>query len=277
MVEWHTHRTFPGICAIGCLTKSDGYRKVLAGSSPAPGTRHKYSMAQIIFTLVATHLTIICVTLYLHRGMAHRSLDFHPILSHSMRFWLWLTTGMVTRDWVAIHRKHHRFTDEAGDPHSPHVYGIKRVFFGGTWLYRDEAKTIDADTYGAGTPSDWIEKRLYSRFPWLGLVILLGINLWLFGPLGLISFGVQLIWIPVWAAGFINGIGHWFGYRNWTTSDFSRNVVPVGILIGGEELHNNHHKSPASAKLSHKWWEFDIGWFWIRILSLFRLLRVRKV
>lgn len=235
-------------------------------------------MAQVLFVLLCTHFTIICVTLFLHRGMAHRSLTFHPILSHVMRFWLWLTTGMVTKEWVAIHRKHHRFTDLDGDPHSPRLYGIGRVFFGGTWLYRRAAKDAEVvEQYGTGTPSDWVERCIYTRLPWLGLVLLLVLNLLIFGWLGVFSFLVQLVWIPVWAAGVVNGIGHWFGYRNWATGDASRNIVPLGLLIGGEELHNNHHQRPASSKLSHHWWEVDIGWMWIQAFKLLRLLQVRQV
>lgn len=235
-------------------------------------------MEQILFTFIATHVTILCVTIFLHRGMAHRSLEFHPLLSHFMRFWLWLTTGMITKEWVAIHRKHHRFTDEEGDPHSPKVYGIARVFFGGTWLYRKAAKDKQmVETYGVGTPNDWIERNLYSRFNIVGLGLLLLLNVVLFGWFGLISWGIQLIWIPFWAAGVINGVGHWFGYRNTDTSDTSRNISPIGFIIGGEELHNNHHEKPASAKLSRKWWEVDVGWMWIRIFSFFRLLKIKMV
>jgi len=195
-----------------------------------------------------------------------------------MRFWLWLTTGMVTKEWVATHRKHHRFTDEEGDPHSPVVLGIKRVFFGGTWLYKDAAKDKKmVNTYGAGTPNDWIEQNLYTRFTASGLIVLLVLNLLLFGFIGVFSWLVQILWIPFWAAGFINGVGHWFGYRNTETKDQSRNIIPFGLIVGGEELHNNHHRSPASARLSLKWWEFDAGWMWINILKHLRLLTIKTV
>ena len=227
-------------------------------------------MIELIITLVMTHITIVCVTLYLHRGQAHKGIVFHPVLEHFMRFWLWLTTGMVTRQWVAIHRKHHRFSDKEGDPHSPHVFGIWRVFFKGAQLYHQASKDpVMIATYGQGTPNDWIERNLYSPHSRLGILLMLVIDLLFFGPWGLVVWGIQMIWIPLWAAGFINGIGHWYGYKNGTTRDSSRNIIPWGILVGGEELHNNHHLDPASPKLSRRWFEFDIGWMW---LSLFRLL-----
>jgi stearoyl-CoA desaturase (delta-9 desaturase) len=193
-----------------------------------------------------------------------------------MRFWLWLTTGMVTKQWVAIHRKHHRFTDQEGDPHSPLVYGIKRVFFKGAGLYHSASKDKEmVEQYGVGTPSDWIERNLYSLHSRLGILLMLIIDLLFFGPWGLIVWAVQMLWIPFWAAGVVNGIGHWWGYRNGETKDTSRNISPWGIIIGGEELHNNHHLAPASAKLSVKPWEFDLGWFYIRTLSLLGLAKVR--
>jgi stearoyl-CoA desaturase (delta-9 desaturase) len=232
-------------------------------------------MTELIYTLIVTHITIICVTLFLHRGQAHRSIVFHPILEHFMRAWLWLTTGMVTRQWVAIHRKHHRFSDVEGDPHSPHVYSIQRVFFKGAVLYHDASKDKDmVDSYGVGTPADWLELHVYTPHSRLGIGILLVLNCWLFGWLGAIIWAIQMIWIPLWAAGVINGIGHWWGYRNGVTKDYSRNISPWGIVIGGEELHNNHHLLPSSPKLSNKWWEFDIGWMW---LSVFRLLGLAKL
>lgn len=232
-------------------------------------------MIELIITLVMTHITIVCVTLYLHRGQAHKGIVFHPVLEHFMRFWLWLTTGMVTRQWVAIHRKHHRFSDVEGDPHSPHVYGIWRVFFKGAQLYHQASKDpVMVATYGQGTPNDWIERNLYSPHSRLGILLMLVIDLLFFGPWGLVVWGIQMIWIPLWAAGFINGIGHWYGYKNGTTRDSSRNIIPWGILVGGEELHNNHHLDPASAKLSRRWFEFDIGWMW---LSLFRTVRLAKL
>jgi stearoyl-CoA desaturase (delta-9 desaturase) len=223
-----------------------------------------------------THITIVCVTLYLHRSQAHRAVEFNPIVAHFMRFWLWLTTGMVTKQWVAIHRKHHRFTDQPGDPHSPAVYGIKRVFFKGAGLYHSASKdSAMVEQYGVGTPGDWIERNLYSLHSRLGILLMLIIDLLFFGPWGLIVWAVQMLWIPFWAAGVVNGIGHWCGYRNNETKDTSRNISPWGIIIGGEELHNNHHLAPASAKLSVKSWEFDIGWFYIRILTLLGLAKIR--
>jgi stearoyl-CoA desaturase (delta-9 desaturase) len=232
-------------------------------------------MLTILATLIMTHITIVCVTLYLHRGQAHKGIIFHPILSHFMRFWLWLTTGMITKQWVAIHRKHHKDTDRAEDPHSPLVYGIKTVLFKGAWLYNRASKdTAMVDSFGVGTPNDWIERHLYTPYHKLGILLMLVIDLVLFGPWGLLVWGIQMIWIPFWAAGVINGIGHWWGYRNHQTKDNSRNIVPWGIIVGGEELHNNHHRNPASPKLSSKIWEIDIGYIW---LGLFRFLRLAKL
>ncbi len=232
-------------------------------------------MLEIIYTLVVTHITIICVTLFLHRSQAHRAIIFHPILSHFMRFWLWLTTGMVTKQWVAIHRKHHRYSDIEGDPHTPHVYGILHVLFKGAFLYHAASKDKDmVNTYGVGTPADWMELHLYQPHSRLGIGLLLLLSVFLFGWWGLLIWGIQMIWIPFWAAGVINGIGHWIGYRNGHTKDSSRNISPWGIVIGGEELHNNHHLEPASARLSKKWWEFDIGWMW---LTIFRYLKLAKL
>ena len=229
----------------------------------------------ILATLIMTHITIVCVTLYLHRGQAHKGIQFHPILSHFMRFWLWLTTGMVTKQWVAIHRKHHKDTDHTEDPHSPLVYGIKTVLFKGALLYNRASKdTAMVDSFGVGTPNDWIERHLYTPYHKLGILLMLVIDLVLFGPWGFLVWGIQMIWIPFWAAGVINGIGHWWGYRNHSTRDNSRNIVPWGIIVGGEELHNNHHRNPASPKLSSKIWEIDIGYIW---LGLFRLLRLAKL
>ena len=223
-----------------------------------------------------THITIVCVTLFLHRGQAHRGIEFHPILSHFMRFWLWLTTGMVTKQWVAIHRRHHQTTDVEGDPHTPHVFGIWQVLFKGAGLYHKASKnTAMIDQYGVGTPNDWIEKNVYSAHSRLGILIMLVVDLLLFGPWGLVVWGIQMIWIPFWAAGVINGLGHWWGYRNHKTNDHSTNIVPWGIVVGGEELHNNHHKSPASPKLSNKWWEVDIGWIWFSLFKVVRLARLR--
>ena len=222
-----------------------------------------------------THITIICVTLFLHRGQAHKGIVFHPILEQFMRAWLWLTTGMVTKQWVAIHRKHHVFSDKDGDPHSPYVYGIWRVLFKGAGLYHSASKDADMiKQYGVGTPDDWIERNLYSAHSRSGILLMLVIDCLLFGPWGLVVWGIQMIWIPFWAAGVINGVGHWFGYKNGETKDQSRNIAPWGILIGGEELHNNHHINPASVKLSRRWFEFDIGWMW---LSVFRFARLAKL
>ncbi len=234
-------------------------------------------MFTIISTLILTHITIVCVTLYLHRSQAHRAVEFHPAVSHFMRFWLWLTTGMVTKQWVAIHRKHHRFTDEEDDPHSPVHYGIWHVLFKGAALYHEASKDKDmVDSYGRGTPDDWVERNIYSAHSRLGIGILLLLNLAIFGWMGAIVWGVQMLWIPFWAAGVINGVGHWWGYRNGETRDTSTNISPWGIIIGGEELHNNHHLAPASAKLSSKWWEFDIGWAYIKLLQFCKLAVVKS-
>jgi stearoyl-CoA desaturase (delta-9 desaturase) len=233
-------------------------------------------MSGIIYTLIVTHITIICVTLYLHRGQAHKGLIFHPILEHFMRFWLWLTTGMITKQWVAIHRKHHQYSDKEGDPHSPHVYGIKNIFFRGVYYYYLAAKDARMTLmYGKGTPDDWIERKVYTPHSRLGVTLMGFINLALFGPLGLVILLFQIFWIPFWAAGVINGFGHWVGYRNGETREHSRNIIPWGIIIGGEELHNNHHLSPASPKLSRHWWEFDIGWMYIKLFEFLRLAKLR--
>lgn len=234
-------------------------------------------LTPVVYTLVMTHITIICVTLYLHRGQAHGAITFAPPLAHFMRFWLWLTTGMVTKEWVAVHRRHHQKSDQPGDPHSPQIYGIWRVLFGGAFLYvnakRDQAMI---SKLGVGTPDDWVEQNVYTRFPKLGFTLMLAINLVLFGWLGLLIWAVQMIWIPWWAAGVVNGLAHWWGYRNYETKDTARNLLPFGIVIGGEELHNNHHANGAGAKLSHKWYEFDIGWFYIQLFEKLGLLTIRK-
>jgi stearoyl-CoA desaturase (delta-9 desaturase) len=233
-------------------------------------------MTEILYTLIATHITIVAVTLFLHRSQAHRGVQFHPAVAHFFRFWLWLTTGMVTKQWVAIHRKHHRFSDEPGDPHSPHVYGIRRVFFKGAGLYHEASKDkVMVDTYGVGTPADWMELHVYTPHSRLGIGILFVLNTLVFGWWGPVIWAVQMLWIPFWAAGVINGIGHWVGYRNGDTKDHSRNISPWGIIIGGEELHNNHHLAPASARLSKNWWEFDIGWMYICLLCAVKLAQVR--
>ena len=232
-------------------------------------------MIELIYTLIITHVTIICVTLFLHRGQAHRSIVFHPGLEHFMRAWLWLTTGMVTKQWVAIHRKHHRFTEEDKDPHSPHVYGIWRVLFKGAGLYHSASKDQEmVAQYGVGTPDDWIERNVYTKHSRLGITLMLLIDVVLFGAWGPLIWGIQMIWIPFWAAGVINGLGHWWGYRNGKTQDQSRNIMPWDVIVGGECLHNNHHLEPANPRLSRRWFEFDIGWMW---LSLFRLVRLAKL
>lgn len=232
----------------------------------------------VLVALLFTHITIAAVTIFLHRYQAHRSLELHPVVSHFFRFWLWMTTGMVTKQWAAIHRKHHAKCETEDDPHSPQVKGLKEVLLRGAELYRAEADNQETlDQYGKGTPDDWLENNLYSRFPYLGISLMLLIDLFLFGPIGLTVWAVQMIWVPLFAAGVINGIGHYIGYRNADAPDASTNIVPWGILIGGEELHNNHHAWPGSAKLSFQPWEFDIGWFYIRTLEHLRLAKVKRV
>lgn len=235
----------------------------------------------IAYTLVMTHITIASVTIFLHRAQAHLALDLHPWASHFFRFWLWLTTGMITREWVAIHRKHHAKCETTDDPHSPQTRGIWTVLLRGSELYRKEAKNQETiRRYGHKTPDDWIERAVYSRFIWQGVGLMLIINLLLFGVIGATVWAVQMLWIPVTAAGIINGLGHYAGYRNFKPSDSdnpdaSTNISPWGIIIGGEELHNNHHTYPTSAKLSVKSWEFDIGWLYIRLLQAVGLARVK--
>jgi len=234
-------------------------------------------MNPLLYTLVVTHITIVCVTLYLHRSQAHRGVTFHPAVAHFMRFWLWITTGMVTKQWVAIHRKHHQHSDRPGDPHTPHVYGIRRVLFGGALLYHAASKdTAMIEQYGVGTPNDWMEENVYSIHSRLGIILMLIINTLLFGYLlGFVIWGIQMLWIPFWAAGVINGVAHWWGYRNGQTRDQSRNISPWGIIVGGEELHNNHHLDAANPRLSRRWFEFDIGWMYINILKFLRLAKLR--
>ena len=236
-------------------------------------------MSLLIYILVMTHITIACVTLYLHRSQAHRSVTFDARIEHFMRFWLWLTTGMITKQWVATHRKHHRFTDAEGDPHSPHVFGIWQIFLGGAFYYAGSAKDrAMVSSYGTGTPDDWIERNVYTPFNYLGIVFMFLINSAIFGfEWGWLTWLWQMIWIPLWAAGVINGFGHWFGYRNTQTKDYSTNIVPWAFFIGGEELHNNHHADPASAKLSMKRWEWDLGWTYIQLLRRFGLAKVRAL
>ncbi|MEO8418982.1 MAG: fatty acid desaturase [Methylophilaceae bacterium] len=232
----------------------------------------------VLVVLTFTHATIAAVTIYLHRCQAHRALDLHPVVSHFFRFWLWMTTGMETKHWTAIHRKHHARCETAEDPHSPQILGITKVLREGAELYRAEAKNQETlDKFGSGTPEDWVERNIYSKYSSHGIRMMLIINVILFGPLGLTIWAVQMAWIPVTAAGIINGIGHYWGYRNFAADDASTNIVPWGIIIGGEELHNNHHSYASSAKLSSKWYEFDIGWMYIRLMEICGLAHVKKI
>ncbi len=231
----------------------------------------------LLVTLVMTHITISAVTIFLHRAQAHRALELHAIPSHFFRFWLWLTTGMVTKEFVAVHRKHHAKCETEEDPHSPQTRGIKALLLTGVELYRTESKIPETIAkYGHGTPNDWIERNLYTRFSWEGVGVMMVIDLAIFGPIGLTVWAVQMAWIPVMATGIINGLGHWWGYRNFECADASSNVSPWGIVIGGEELHNNHHTYPTSAKFSVKPFEFDIGWGYIRAMEMLGLAKVRK-
>lgn len=243
----------------------------------ANGSWHLAWWQIVLFTLGLTHVTMISVTVFLHRHQAHRALDLHPLASHFFRFWLWLTTGQVTKEWASIHRKHHAKCEQPEDPHSPHVYGIKTVLLQGYELYRAEAgKAETLSRYGHGTPNDWIERHLYTRFSWSGVVLMLVLDLALFGAAGLAVWAVQMAWTPVMAAGIINGAAHYWGYRNFEAPDASTNISPWGILIAGEELHNNHHTYPTSAKLSVKPYEFDIGWMYISLLRRAGLATVKK-
>ncbi|OGT42701.1 MAG: aminotransferase [Gammaproteobacteria bacterium RIFCSPHIGHO2_12_FULL_40_19] len=232
----------------------------------------------LVVLLVLTQITIFSVTLYLHRCQAHRALELHPIVSHFFRFWLWLTTGMVTKEWTSIHRKHHAKVETDEDPHSPIAKGIKKVFFEGAELYRVESRNKETmEKYGQGTPDDWMERHIYSAHSAMGIVVMLIINLVLFGTIGLTMWALQMAWIPLFAAGVVNGIGHYWGYRNFECEDASRNIIPLGIFIGGEELHNNHHAYATSAKFSAKWWEIDTGWLVIKLLQTFRLAVPKRV
>jgi stearoyl-CoA desaturase (delta-9 desaturase) len=232
----------------------------------------------VVVALVFTHITIASVTIYLHRHSAHRALDLHPAVAHFFRLWLWLTTGMSTKAWTAIHRKHHAKCETEEDPHSPQVLTLKKVLLEGGELYRKEAKNQETlDKYGHGTPQDWIERNVYSASDQGGVVLMLIADILLFGPIGLTVWAVQMLWIPVTAAGVINGVGHYYGYRNFQVEDASTNIVPWGILIGGEELHNNHHAYASSARLSNKWYEFDIGWLYIRLMEFVGLAEVKKL
>ncbi|MBA2654505.1 MAG: fatty acid desaturase [Gammaproteobacteria bacterium] len=233
----------------------------------------------LVYTLIVTHITVISVTIFLHRGQAHRSMDLHPLVSHFFRFWLWFTTGIVTKEWVAIHRKHHTECETEQDPHSPQVLGLKKVLLEGAELYQEEAKNQETlNRYGKNTPNDWIEKHLYSppKLRSLGITLLFILNVVLFGIPGIAIWAIQMMWIPFFAAGVVNGLGHFWGYRNFECPDAARNISPIGIIMGGEELHNNHHTFAASAKLSVHWWEFDIGWFYISILKFLRLAKVHR-
>ncbi len=232
----------------------------------------------ILATLLLTHITIAAVTIFLHRSQAHRALDLHPAVAHFFRVWLWLTTGMQTKEWVAIHRKHHAKCETPEDPHSPQTRGLRKVLWQGAELYMDEANNKETlSRYGHGTPNDWLERNVYSRFTWHGCGLMLGADLILFGAAGLAVWAVQMIWIPFFAAGVVNGVAHFWGYRNYDSPDAATNISPWGILIGGEELHNNHHTYPTSAKLSSKWFEFDLGWTYIRVLSALGLAKVLRV
>lgn len=231
----------------------------------------------VVYTLVVTHITIAGVTIYLHRHQAHRALDMHPIASHFFRFWLWLTTGQVTKEWAAVHRKHHAKCETVDDPHSPVTHGIKKVLLEGAELYRAETKNKETlDKYGHGCPNDWIENKLYTRYSWLGVSLLLPLSFMLFGVAGITIWAVQMLWIPITAAGIINGLGHFWGYRNYDCNDAATNLLPWGIIIGGEELHNNHHTFATSAKLSSKWYEFDIGYAYIRMMQAVGLAKIKK-
>jgi stearoyl-CoA desaturase (Delta-9 desaturase) len=228
----------------------------------------------VLYTLVMTHITIVAVTLYLHRYSAHRALELHPVLKHFFRFWLWLTTGMLTKEWTAVHRKHHVHCETEDDPHSPQIFGLKKVLWEGAELYGVTAAKGDVlERFGKGTPDDWVERNVYSKFKISGVGAMMVIDLALFGVAGLTIWAIQMIWIPFFAAGVVNGVGHYWGYRNFECPDAARNLVPWGILIGGEELHNNHHTYPNSAKFSVKAWEFDLGWVWINLFKLFGLAR----
>lgn len=237
-----------------------------------------FSWVHIAYLLLTTHITILTVTIYLHRCVAHRSLTLHKSVEHIFRFWCWITTGQSPQQWAAVHRKHHAFCEKPEDPHSPRHYGIWMVLFRGLKLYRKEATNPETIAkYGKFTPDDWIENNLYKKHAWLGLIMLAVFNIILFGFHGVWLYALQLLWIPFWAAGVINGLAHFKGYRNFNTEDDSRNIFPLGLIIGGEELHNNHHAYPTSAKLSMQWYEFDIGWFWISLLSKLKLAKVNKV
>ncbi|PZP31249.1 MAG: acyl-CoA desaturase [Roseateles depolymerans] len=241
------------------------------------GLVHASAWQLVVYTLVVTHITIAAVTIFLHRAQAHRALDLGPIPSHFFRLWLWLTTGMVTKEWVAIHRKHHAKCETPDDPHSPQTRGLRKVMAEGAELYRAEAKNEETlSKYSHGVPNDWIERNVYSRFSWQGVALTLIFNVVMFGALGATIWAVQMVWIPFWAAGVVNGVGHYWGYRNFEAPDASTNLSPWGLIIGGEELHNNHHTYPTSAKFSVKPYEFDLGWVYIRAMEMIGWAKVRK-
>jgi stearoyl-CoA desaturase (delta-9 desaturase) len=244
---------------------------------PLYGVLSSHWWIPIVFVVVAGHITNVCVTLFLHRAQTHRSVKFHALASIPMRVWLWLTTSIVTKEWVACHRKHHAFADRDGDPHSPVLEGLRNIVIKGALYYRTAVRAPGVlEKYGKGTPNDWLERHILSARNTLGIIVLLGIDIYLFTPvIGALVWGVQMIWIPFWAAGIINGVGHAIGYRNYDVKDESRNISPIAIWLGGEELHNNHHADPHSAKFKAKWYEFDIGWAYIRMLALVKLAKVQ--
>ena len=232
----------------------------------------------VIVTLIMVQMTMMAVTLYLHRDQAHHSVDLHPGLRHFFRLWVWMSSGMLTREWVAVHRKHHAKCETEDDPHSPKIYGLRKVLLEGAELYQvEQVKAETLEKYGQGTPDDWVEKNVYHRFKSAGIVAMVIIDLLLFGVPGIIIIAVQMISMPLFAAGIVNGLGHHTGYRNFETPDASTNVVPFGVWLGGEELHNNHHAFPSSAKFSVRRWEFDIGWLYLKVFSALGLAHIRKV
>ena len=244
----------------------------------AGGIVHASWPVLVLYFLFVTQMTIFAVTLYLHRSQAHRGVDFHPIVAHVFRFWAWFSTAMVTKEWVAIHRKHHAKCETAEDPHSPQFHGIKKVLLDGVDLYRQARRETETmEKYGRGTPEDWLERNVYGRFPEMGPTLMLFVNIALFGAWGLFIWALQMIWIPFMAAGVVNGLGHWWGYRNFESDDTSTNLTPWGFVIGGEELHNNHHTFPSSAKFALRKWEFDMGWFVISTLKIVGMAKVLRV
>jgi stearoyl-CoA desaturase (delta-9 desaturase) len=231
----------------------------------------------VLFVLIAGHVTNICVTLFLHRAQTHRAVKLHALAAIPMRIWLWLSTAIVTKEWVACHRKHHAFADREGDPHSPLVEGLRNIVLKGAFYYRKAVRQPGIlEKYGKGTPNDWLERYVLARIPALGIILMLAIDVYLFGFfVGPVVWGVQMIWIPFWAAGIVNGVGHALGYRNHDVKDESRNISPIAILLAGEELHNNHHADPHSAKFNHRWFELDMGWVYLRLLALFGLAKIQ--